>query len=495
MEKQTHFKQHKVKKHWVTIAGTVTLLAASVLAGAVVNADETVVSDQAQANTEQVVEQPVATETTPAQDTITETEQTSALVAEPQDQKALQAPVNGQQAPQETPKVASDDQRQTEEAKQATEQNDKATEKQDLQVDNQVTEQHSQVNENPEAQANDQVVEQASPEQAVDLKIQAPNNSQAAHSFNEKNGRWYFLDANKQKVTGWQTINGQKLYFHNNGEQAKGRAIEIDGATYYFDQDTGNMWTNRFAQITNYDHYNSKYPDWYYFGADGKMLTGWQTIEGRKMYFITANDAKDTPYFKRFEGAQVKGRLQTIDGKDYYFDQDNGGICPNTDVTINGITYQLDENGVAKKIIEHPEDTQKGGHFELKDFYQGEYSAHYKSWVYIGQDGLPVTGQQTINGKKLFFFGGGEQAIDRFAWHNGNTYYFDENGEMVTNQTVEITRGNSSMYSGYQPEYNGWIHISSDGTADDGYKNINGSKYVYKKDANGKWDWVKKEAS
>ncbi|EHI75330.1 glucan-binding protein GbpA [Streptococcus criceti] len=481
MQEKTHYKLHKVKKHWVTIAVTATAATALFAAGSQASADQVTPAPQ---------EQAAAQQNTPAN--------------QAGDQKAEQAPVVQQEVPaaeqkpvQGTPEVAPDqdgsggNQGQAEEAQQSPDQDKPAPEKQ---AADQAAAQNDQANQKQEAPANNQAAQPATPAQPAELTIQAPNNSQAANSFNQNGVSWYFLDANKQKVTGWQTINGKKLYFHKNGSQAKGVAVTLDGDTYYFDPDTGEMWTNRFAQRTRYNYNdNSRYPDWYYFGADGRMLTGWQTIDGRKMYFITADEAKDTQHFNRYEGAQVKGRLQTINGHDYYFDQDNGGIWTNTDVTLNGITYHLDENGVAtKKTPDHPEDTQKGGHFEQKDFYIGQYSVHYDGWVYISQDGLPVTGWQTINGKKLFFFSDGEQAINKFARSNDNTYYFGESGEMVTNQTIEINRGNTLRYLGYQPEYDGWIHLSADGTADDGYRrNYDGSVSVYKKDAKGKWNWVK----
>ncbi|WP_165210796.1 KxYKxGKxW signal peptide domain-containing protein [Streptococcus tangpeifui] len=474
MQEKTHYKLHKVKKHWVTIAVTATAATALFAAGSQASADQVTPAPQEQAAAQQNTE-----------------------INQADDQKAEQAPVVQQEAPaaeqkpvQGTPEVApgqdgsGGDQGQAEEAIQERqkqeEQNNQVAEKQEGQVANQAAAQNDQANQKQEAPANNQAAQPATPAQPAGLTIQAPNNSQAANSFNEKNGKWYFLDANKQKVTGWLNINGQRLYFDKNGTQAKGVNVTLDGDTYHFDPDTGEMWTNRFAQITSYDSDNSKYPDWYYFGADGSMRTGWQTIDGREMYFITPDKVINTPYFKRNIGAQVKGRLQTISGHDYYFDPDTGEMLTNTDITIKGITYHLNEDGHATKTTpDHPEDTQQHGHFEQKDFYNDPHSFHYNAWVYIGQDGLPATGMQTINGQKLFFSPlYGEQAINRLVGHDGNLYYFGENGAMVTNQRIKIE--------------DGWIHLSADGTADDGYRrNYDGSVSVYKKDANDKWNWVK----
>ncbi|MFR1049761.1 MAG: hypothetical protein ACLSFK_07595 [Streptococcus salivarius] len=51
-------------------------------------------------------------------------------------------------------------------------------------------------------------------------------------------------------LTGRQTIDGVQLYFDKNGKQVKGSLVEIDGKTYYFDKDSGAMWTNTTLEKT-----------------------------------------------------------------------------------------------------------------------------------------------------------------------------------------------------------------------------------------------------
>ena len=55
---------------------------------------------------------------------------------------------------------------------------------------------------------------------------------------------WYYYDKECKLLTGRQTIDGVQLYFDKNGKQVKGSLVEIDGKTYYFDKDSGAMWTN-----------------------------------------------------------------------------------------------------------------------------------------------------------------------------------------------------------------------------------------------------------
>lgn len=50
-----------------------------------------------------------------------------------------------------------------------------------------------------------------------------------------------------------------------------------DGNLRYFDPETGAMVTNQW--------HNEYEAVWYYFGADGTAVSGWQSIGGDKYYF------------------------------------------------------------------------------------------------------------------------------------------------------------------------------------------------------------------
>lgn len=70
-----------------------------------------------------------------------------------------------------------------------------------------------------------------------------------------------------------------------------------DGNLRYFDPETGAMVTNQW--------HNEYEAVWYYFGADGIAVSGWQSIGGDKYYFYP--ESHDMAY----------GRVQ-IDGKNYF---------------------------------------------------------------------------------------------------------------------------------------------------------------------------------
>lgn len=147
------------------------------------------------------------------------------------------------------------------------------------------------------------------------------------YSF-EGDTKWRYFDANGVMAIGLQTINGNTQYFDQDGYQVKGEWItDADGNKRYFDDGSGNMAVNRFANDSN--------GDWYYLGADGIALTGAQTINGKSYYFDQ-------------DGKQVKGKIITNnDGKLYYYLADSGELAHDIflqqTVKIIGITLAQTE--------------------------------------------------------------------------------------------------------------------------------------------------------
>lgn len=56
-------------------------------------------------------------------------------------------------------------------------------------------------------------------------------------------GKTYFTQEDGTFRTGWQEINGQKLYYAENGEVTKNQIVEIEGTKYAFDEN-GNLIKN-----------------------------------------------------------------------------------------------------------------------------------------------------------------------------------------------------------------------------------------------------------
>ena len=57
--------------------------------------------------------------------------------------------------------------------------------------------------------------------------------------FYEIDGSWYYMDKDGYIAIGSKTIDGQELYFREDGRQVKGEWIEVNGKLEYFDKDNG----------------------------------------------------------------------------------------------------------------------------------------------------------------------------------------------------------------------------------------------------------------
>lgn len=186
----------------------------------------------------------------------------------------------------------------------------------------------------------------------------------------------YILDG--KPVTGWQTIDGSRFYFSEEGSLCTGwQAIE------------SNI---------------------YYLGADGIPATGWQLIDGEKYYLGT-------------DGIRVTG-WQDIDGDRYCFADDgsmltgiviesgaayllNGeGKLSSGWVELDGKRYYADENA-------HP--LFGWNEIDGKKHFFHESGAAASGWVqmdgftyYFYTDGTPAQGKELIDGQVHNFASNGQ---------------------------------------------------------------------------------------
>ena len=265
----------------------------------------------------------------------------------------------------------------------------------------------------------------------------------------DKNGNWYYLGQDGKALIGSQVIDNIPLYFYPNGVQAKDAFVILDGNSYYFQKDTGQLVRDRF--------WSDDDGNWYYSDKEGKLLTGEQTIDGFDMYFYP-------------DGVQAKGEIVTIGIEPYYFDKDSGHKVINTDITINGKTYHAEANGLLieteQKLPQRP--LVSGGHFE-------EDSSG--NWYYYTATGEKLRGWQNVDGVTLYFDEEGRQAKDGERIIDGFHYYFSHySGAVKTNYwdtwTVEIRR-----WEPFEKTYN--VYYGSDGRRYYGWHRVGDQLYYF----------------
>lgn len=180
----------------------------------------------------------------------------------------------------------------------------------------------------------------------------------------------------KADQTGWQKDNGQYTYYESNGKVKKGRQYrqlpKINADKQYYLTENGKLltgiqkWQGAFWDFnadgslhTQRDYVKSQWGDWYMVDKSGQVVSGVQQWQGTYYYFdpTTYLLANHQEYVKSQWGdwymVGKDGRLMTglvkWQGSLYYFDPSSYLKVTNTDVTVNGVTYHADSNGILSR--------------------------------------------------------------------------------------------------------------------------------------------------
>lgn len=275
----------------------------------------------------------------------------------------------------------------------------------------------------------------------------ATNNGNMAKGFTKlKDGRTVYYNMAGQMQHGLTNINGASYYFaDNNGDQQTGLKV-INGKTYYF---APTMLKNAERRINGY---------WYYFKADGSMVTGFtklsdgrtvyynsqghmlygeQQINGAWYYFATNNGDMAKGFTRLADGrlvyyntaGQMQHGLTNVNGTYYYF-ADNNGDQQRGFKTINGKVYYF-----APTMLKATEQRINGSwHYFKADgsMATGFTKLNDGRTVYYSTQGRMQYGEQHINGYWYYFAtNNGDMAKGFTHLADGRTVYYDQNGRML----------------------------------------------------------------
>ena len=426
MENKVRFKLHKVKKHWITIAASSLAIGASLIGLGQVGADEVKPETTAVNSPENVVSDSNL-ETSASLITRTEVAPTSTVV-ENTSSAAVSTdttPTNATSQPAET--TATQPSNEADKKGGAAPVNETTTADRSVEISSGTSDNATTSQETP---------------------------SQGGKFTSDDQGNWYYLDSDGHKLTGPQTIDNFNLYFHDNGIQAKGEKITIDGKDYYYDKDNGRKVTDTSievdgktyladadgiltektqlpTQVVTGGHLQSdNQQDWYYYTANGEKLTGWQNVDGVILYFDK-------------DGKQVKGQEREIGGKYYRFDENDGSLL-----------------------------TNQWHHTSIFNGYRTE--PQYTTYTnYLGEDGAAFIGWHTIDSKRYYFKPDGLLAKNDTVTIDGKIYLFDYQGQLVKNkygivETPSMFHANTSTY-----------RTNANGEVLTGKQIIDGKEYIF----------------
>ena len=302
--------------------------------------------------------------------------------------------------------------------------------------------------------------------------------------YRDEYGYWHYKDASGKNLTGPQTIDGVKVYFNPGGVQVKG-GFGWDG--HYYDKDSGALVTNKFVE---------EYGRTYYVDENGNKAIGSKEINGAWNYFdkhgelITNNFAPDGRYYDKY-GKQVdfgRNRYFELNGEWYY--AGNDGAILKGPQTIDGVKVYFHQNGIqAKGYFVKDEEDNKSRYYD-KDtgaLVTNQYVIAYNPYkhrierYYVNDQGIRLTGPQTIDGKQVYFDTyEGSQVFDNFA---DDGYFYDQDGNRVNlgiNRYVQV-KGN-------------WYYVGEDGKILRGEQTIDGAHVYFEyggKQVKGDFDYNK----
>lgn len=299
------------------------------------------------------------------------------------------------------------------------------------------------------------------------VSVSAKNNlvtSESKGYHSDEQGNWYYADGNGNKLTGAQIIDSVKVYFDENGVQVKGAFAPAKESIFspdrhYYDKDSGALVTNRYVEVDG---------NWYYVDENGRMLTGYHTIDGVEVYF------------SEYDGHQAKGEFSGNGDTGDFYDWDSGARItgkegtPKFIKTRSGHWYYLNEKGNQVTSIQIIDGNIYYFGLPTKKYYYGMQSrgelvyAYYSDFIpnssriyytnpetgaawknryvdwegsryYMGPEGYALIGEAVVNGQSVYFHRDGKQARGELITENGVTrYYAPDSGVRVRNTKLTI---------------------------------------------------------
>ena len=300
----------------------------------------------------------------------------------------------------------------------------------------------------------------------------------------QEDGYWKYRLTDGEMAIGWREIGGATYFFNGKGQMQAGRWLHLNddwgenakGNDYYLNQN-GKMQTGGWFKLDD---------SWYYiqsngarrfselseiggkkylFAADGKMLTGHQVYNGKKMFFSESG---------ALQAAGKPSTWQKIDSDWYFYDED--GLKTIGKKNINGSTYYFNQEGVMQTGWAFVD-----GHwnyFASSGAMKTGWVKDQDTWYYLDKDGIMLTGKQDINGTRYYLNASGAMQTG-WKWLENNWYYYANSGAMKT---------------GWIKDNEKWYYLNQDGIMQTGKQEINGTRYYLNTSGAMQtgWQWLDK---
>ena len=300
----------------------------------------------------------------------------------------------------------------------------------------------------------------------------------------QEGGYWKYRLADGEMAIGWKEIGGATYFFNGKGQMQAGRWLHLNddwgenakGNDYYLNSN-GKMQTGGWFKLDGHWYYIQsngarRFSELseiggkkYLFAADGKMLTGNQVFNGKKMFFADSG---------ALQTAGNPSTWQKIDSDWYFYDED--GLKTIGKKNINGSTYYFNQEGVMQTGWAFVD-----GHwnyFASSGAMKTGWVKDQDTWYYLDKDGIMLTGKQDINGVRYYLNASGAMQTG-WKWLENHWYYYANSGAMKT---------------GWIKDNEKWYYLNQDGIMQTGKQEINGTRYYLNTSGAMQtgWQWLDK---
>lgn len=285
----------------------------------------------------------------------------------------------------------------------------------------------------------------------------------------KEDGYWKYRLPDDEMTIGWRKIDGVYYFFNGQGQMQAGKWLhlkdsreKIDGNWYYLNNNGDMRETGWFNQDGNWYYITStgarSYNELleiagqkYLFDKDGKMLTGYQVFNGKKMFFSESG---------ALQTAGNPSTWQKIDSDWYFYDED--GLRTVGKKNINGSTYYFNQEGMMQTGWAFVD-----GHwnyFASSGAMKTGWVKDQETWYYLDKDGIMLTGRQDINGVRYYLNASGAMQTG-WKWQDNSWYFYTNSGAMKT---------------GWLKDKESWYYLDPEtGIMAVGSKEIDGKNYLF----------------
>ena len=253
---------------------------------------------------------------------------------------------------------------------------------------------------------------------------------------------WQYLK-NEQPVSGLQEINGKTYYFNENTSYMETGVVDTGKGIYLFDDNGAKV--NKTGWIQNKGH-------WYYLNNDSTVKRDWLN-SGYSWYYLNDNGIMATQWKK-------------VNNYWYYFG--SNGAMQKDWKEINNNWYYLRDDGIMATQWEKVNDYWY--YFGSNGAMQKDWKEINNNWYYLRDDGIMTTQWNKIND----------------YW-----YYFNDDGKMINNQYIDGWRIDNNGVAHYEKafrnpklENSNQIIVVTTNNMSTSYCNIE----IYEKNDSGEWN-------